>query len=222
MSDEVEPVVVILLTKDRTEYMLRTVESARRNLRYPNLCWYIADGGSSDAHYDAAKVALDGERIIGWHRDPPTSYGRDANIAWQAAQKIGRLTLFLEDDWVLNRELDIRPYADLLMDNDQIAMVRMGYLNLGMVGKTIGYRGKLYWLLARDSDEAYVFTGHPSLRHWRFRESYGEYQEGLRPGETELSMAWQFRTKTGPGIVYPCENAEYGPFGHIGQVQSYT
>lgn len=221
MSD-VEPVVVILLTKDRTDYMLRTIESARRNLRYPELRWYVADGGSSDEHYSIALAALEGEHVIGYHRDPPTSYGRDANIAWEAAQKIGCLTLWLEDDWTLNRELDIRPYADLLMDNEALGMVRLGYLNLGMVGKTIGYRGKLYWWLSRESDEAYVFTGHPSLRHWRFREAYGPYQEGLKPGETELSMAWQFRTKPGPGIVFPVESAEYGAFGHIGAVQSYS
>lgn len=221
MSD-VEPIVIVFLTKERTDYALRTLQSTRAKLRYPDLRWYIADGGSSDYHFDAVRAALDGEHIIGWHRDPPTSYGRDANIAWEAAHKDSNLTLWLEDDWELLQEFNLRPYADAVRDNAEVGMIRLGYIQAGMRGETRGYNGHLYWLLDRDSPDAHVFAGHPSLRHWRFREAYGPYEEGLPPGVTEISYAWQFRQGMGPGILWPCELGPYGVFGHIGERQSYT
>jgi hypothetical protein len=220
----VEPILVILLTNGRTDYALRTVDSACEHLIYPNLYWYIADGGNRGENFEIVKNRLihNDARIWGFHSTPEyPSYGKDANLAWNKSIDLTRLTMWLEDDWELRQTLDLRPYADLLMDREEFGMVRLGYLNVGMVGKTIGHGGHLYWWLHRDSDEAYVFTGHPSLRHWRFRHAYGPYTEGRRPGETELDMAWQFRTKPGPGILWPADIGPYGPFGHIGERQSY-
>ena len=123
---------------------------------------------------------------------------------------------------MLERELDLTPYAQLLEDDGRYGMVRLGYLNLNMRGLCFGHGGHLYWDLERDAD-SYVFTGHPSLRHRRFREWYGAYPEGLDPGKTELGYAEQFRYKVGgPGIVFPVANSEYGPFAHIGSVKSYS
>lgn len=218
---EVEPVVAILLTYERTEYALRTIAAARRQLRYPDLRWYIADDGSRPEHLAAVQEALQGEQIAGWHTLPGGTYGANANRAWDAAAAVSRLTFWLEDDWELRQPFDLRPYADLLMDDERFGMVRLGYLNLGMAGLTIGHAGRLYWWLNRESPEAYVFTGHPALRHQRFRDAYGPYTEGLRPGETELSYAWQYRTLPGPGIVWPAGLGENGVFGHIGERQSY-
>ena len=221
----VEPLVVILLTYERTEYTLRTIAAARKFLRYPDIRWYIADDGSRMEHLDAVRDALRDERVCGEHWLVGGSYGASANRAWDFSHRVGRLTLWLEDDWELTRELDVRPYADLLMDDDRLGMVRMGYLNLGMKGMTFGHRGTLYWWLKRPladgSEDAYVFTGHPSMRHWRMREWYGPYTEGRSPGETELDYAWQFITKgNGPGIVWPADLGSNGAFGHIGQVQA--
>lgn len=220
MSD-VEPIVVVFLTYERTEYALRTIAAARRHLRYPDLRWYIADDGSRAEHVDAVHQALEGAHVMGAHSLVGGTYGANANRAWEIAAKQTSLTFWLEDDWELGSELDLRPYADLLMEDDRFGMVRLGYLNLGMAGLSLGHGGRMYWWLNRESPEAYVFTGHPSLRHERFHQAYGPYEEGLLPGETELSHAWKFRTQLGPGIVFPAAFGEYGPFGHIGARQSY-
>lgn len=220
MSD-VEPIVVILLTYERTDYAVRTLAAARKYLRYPDLRWYLADDGSREEHCDTILAAAKGLNLAGRHTLAGGTYGANANRAWQEAAKVSRLTLFLEDDWELRSELDLRPFADLLMEDERFGMVRLGYLNLGMAGLTFGSHGHLYWWLNRQSPEAYVFTGHPSLRHQRFWDAYGPYTEGRQPGETELDMAWQFRTREGPGIVWPAELGANGLFGHIGERQSY-
>jgi hypothetical protein len=219
-----EPINVILLTygtnENRTKYAVRTAKAAVSNLIYPELNFYVADDGSSVAHIEAVLDCFKSTRFIGWHTIPFGSYGQNANKAIEAVKSLGKLTFWLEDDWELCEPLDLYPYAALLMEREDVGMVRLGYLNLNMRGQVFGHSGKLYWRLDRTAD-SYVFTGHPSLRHERFANTYGRYPEGLMPGETELGYATQYRNGNGPDIVWPVENGSYGKFAHIGNVQSY-
>jgi hypothetical protein len=212
-------IVVILLTYARTEYAVRTIRAAIRHLRGPELRWYVADDGSPKDHVDAVIAALAGQPSAGFHSEK-LGYGGSANKAWFMAHELADYTFWLEDDWELTQDLDLTPYADMLQRREDLGMVRMGYLNLNMRGEVFGEFGKLFWKLDRTADP-YVFTGHPSLRHRRFREAYGSYPEGLKPGETELGYAVQYRNVKGPEIVWPAAFGEYGPFAHIGTIKSY-
>lgn len=213
------PIVVILLTYARTAYALRTIQAAIAYLRYTGpLLWYVADDGSAPEHYQVVISAL-AEHLVGAHSEK-LGYGGNANKAWETAQAHSPLTFWLEDDWELTREFSLDGYAQLLQERSDIGMVRAGYLNLNMAGRVFGHGGQLYWKLERDCD-SYVFTGHPALRHWRYREAYGLYPTGLNPGETELAYALQYRQGAGPDIVWPAGLGEWGAFGHIGAEKSY-
>lgn len=221
-----EPITIILLTYQRTDYAVKTIESACRYLTYPDLRWYIADDGSDPEHVRRLERALDesGAHLIGTY-SKRHSYGASANTGITAASYQGNLMLFLEDDWELTRPVDLWAYASLLMEDESVGMVRMGYLNNGISGTLMGHRGRLYWQLDDTKGRmhsAYAFAGHPSLRHSRFHNMWGLYPEGLQPGETEIGMAnlWH-STTTGPHIVWPVEMSQWGPWGHIGAIQSY-
>jgi len=219
-----EPITIILITyassKERTSYAIKTIDSVLDNIRYPNLAWFVADDGSSAEHVSEVTTRLSDHNLIGvWsQRD---SYGRSANEGIAAARTQGQLAFFLEDDWELNHPLDLWPYAALLMEDESVGMIRMGYLNEGVKGKTFGHRGQLYWRL--DDESPYIFAGHPSLRHLRFHDHAGVYTERLQPGETELAMAWKYKASPDPkpSIMWPCMLGQNGPFAHIGTVQSY-
>jgi len=220
-----EPINVIFITAgasaERTDYAVRTIESCKRYLRYPNLHWFIADDGSDLYHIDSVVNALDGCNISGiW--STKNSYGRSCNAGIEKTREIGSLMFFLEDDWELTRELDLWTYAAALMENDTLGMIRMGYLNEGVKGETFGHRDQLYWRL--DGESPYIFTGHPSLRHMRFHNHAGGYVEMLQPGETELAMAWKYKMSPDPkpSILWPCQMGQNGWFAHIGSVQSYV
>ena len=215
-----EPIAVIFLTFERTAYAVRSLQSLKDKLRYPDLRYYIADDGSRQDHITTILDMTKDLNMISWHTIPNGTYGRNANEAWQLTQQTCKLALFIEDDWELTQELDLYPYAALLMEREDVGMVRLGYLNLNMRGTVFGHGGLLYWRLDRECDP-YVFTGHPSLRHTRYWNAYGKYPEGLLPGETELAYAYQFRKAQGPDIVYPVENGSYGKFAHIGEIKSY-
>lgn len=219
-----EPIVIILQTYKRTDVALRTVAAARQYLRYSgDLLWYVADDGSPGAHVDAVLHAT--SPIVGYHSER-RGYGGNANAAWDVADGISPLVFFLEDDWELRAPLDLYPYAALLMETHEIGMVRLGVLNLDIRGRTWAHGGQVYWKLDREPhiDGTPVFTGHPSLRHRRYRQAYGDYPTGLGPGDTELAYAWQFRmgSHDGPGIVWPADYPPGGLFGHIGVVKTET
>lgn len=218
-----EPIVIILQTYRRTDVALRTVAAARAFLRYPELYWYVADDGSPAAHVDAVLAALGDASVAGWHTQR-RGYGGNANAAWDVAGKVGALTLWLEDDWELRAPLDLYPYAALLMEREDVAMVRLGYLNPGLRAQSIahGPHHQMYWAFDREPAHGHeiVFTGHPSLRHRRYREAYGDYPTRLPPGETELAYAYRFRIGSGPAIVWPADYPPGGMFHHIGSVKT--
>jgi hypothetical protein len=218
-----EPIVVILQTWERTDVALRTIAAARQHLRYERLLWYLADDGSREAHVAACLDLLMGPALIGYHTER-RGYGANANAAMAAAHAVGALTFWLEDDWELRQPLDLYPYAALLMERDDIGMVRLGYLNAGIRGHAIGHGDRLYWALDREPIEPWqcVFTGHPSLRHTRYPIAYGSYPIGLTPGDTELAYAYQYRVGGGPSIVWPADYPTWGMFSHIGTVKTET
>jgi len=219
------PIVLILQTFKRTETALATIAAARQYLRYAgDLAWYVADDGSPRDHVDALLTALDDQIVIGSHRER-RGYGANANAAWGAADAISPLTFWLEDDWELRAPFDLTSYAQAL-DDPEIGMVRLGYLNRGIVGSTVAAANRLYWRLYHEPAERneLVFTGHPSLRHTRYRDAYGWYPDNLGPGDTELAYAYRYRTRnTGaPWVVWPASLPEWGPFAHIGTVKTET
>lgn len=218
-----EPITIILQTFKRTQNAIDTIVAARKNLHYGGeLRWYVADDGSPAEHVEAVLEAVGGD-LWGYH-SARRGYGGNCNAAWDAVQSA--LTFWLEDDWELRAPLNLYPYACLLMETAEIGMVRLGVLNLDIRARSWAHGGQVYWKLDREPhiEGTPVFTGHPSLRHARYRHAYGSYPEGLLPGETELAYAYQFRAGSpdAPGIVWPADYPANGFFGHIGSVKTET
>jgi len=218
----VEPITIIFQTYRRTSYALRTIAAARELLHYGGeLRWYVADDGSPADHWMAVWDALAGLDTAG--HTQRRGYGGNCNAAWDRAES--DLTLWLEDDWTLTQPLDLTPHAYALMDNSELGMVRLGYINGARLEVARDFGGRRYHTLPRywPDTSFYAFTGHPSLRHSRYRRAYGGYPEGLAPGETELAYAHQYQiAMDGPQIVWPAGYPHEGYFAHIGSIKTET
>jgi hypothetical protein len=219
----VEPIVVILQTYRRTDYALRTIAAARELLHYDGLLrWYVADDGSPVEHVRAVMEALNFD-ICGGHSER-RGYGGNANSAWERAEDTSPLSFWLEDDFVLGQPLDLTPHAYTLMDAPEVGMVRLGYIDAERLEPPHLFAGRPYHTLPREWPDTsfYAFTGHPSLRHSRYRQAYGDYPTGLGPGDTELAYAYQYRTGEGPLIVWPEGYPAAGYWHHIGEIKTET
>jgi hypothetical protein len=211
------PLAIILLTYERTDCAVRTVSAIKANLRYPEIAWIVADDGSRGEHLVAVRKAIGTVCTISSSR---RSYGGMANWAWEVSKSISPVTLWVEDDWVLDREFDPSHYINLLISNDNIGMVRLGRLPIGLDMYSIG-DGKQIYLHVLPTRQ-YMFSGNPSLRHIRFYEAFGAYPEGLQPDKTETDYDNQIRIKGAhPKILYPVDLGTWGLFGHIGTVRAY-
>lgn len=212
-------VMVLLLTYERTEYALRTIHSHLANLRYDGIIqWAVVDDGSRPEHYETCRAAL--ADYLSFSASRRAGYGANANEAWDAAyyHKHCPITYWLEDDWVLRRPLDITPYVRLLLEKEDVGMVRLGYLPVGLDLESVGYDGRMY--LNVKKTKQYAFSGNPHLKHYRFR-SYGDYPVGKNPGVTEIEYDHKIRVQVGPAIWWPLVVGDDPFFAHIGVEQSY-
>lgn len=213
------PIVIILQTFQRTDYAIATIRAAKERLQYGgDLRWCVADDGSDPGHVKAivreigdALALVQSERI---------GYGALANALWEYADGISDLTLWLEDDWELLAPLDLTPYVQLLTEDATIGMVRFGCVPGNSDVREVTLNGIAYYEFLKST--SYFFSGNPSLRHRRFRESYGLYPTGEQPGETERIYDSHIRgVADGVRIVRPTSINPYGAFAHIGVRKSF-
>jgi len=210
---------IILLTYQRTDYALRAIDGICENLMYglfkPD--WVVVDDGSDKSHIDAIRAKLDGHEFTHDLYSERVGYGALANKAMSMA--LSDVTLWLEDDWVLNRPLVLSPYIALLNENENIGMVRLGHLPIGLELSSEGYSGHMYLNVQKGTQ--YAYSGNPHLKHKRFYEQYGEMPTGKHPGDTEIAYDAQVRSRYGPRIVWPLQIGDRPYFDHIGEIKSY-
>ena len=213
------PVVALIITYERLPLALQTIRSVKERVICPDLSFHIADDGSRTGHVDALIAEIGFDYKVTVTNSARKGVGTSMNFGITECLKRADFILHLEDDWVIpeGQTLDLRPFVELLTAEPTIGMVRLGQLTLDMEAKTISSCGRLWWKLRKG--QQYAFNGNPALRHRQFYAAYGPYQEGLPPGQTELSMCWQFDNRPGPDIVIP--SCGFSNFSHIGDSQSF-
>lgn len=213
-----DPLSILIVTYERTDVAVRTIRGLQRNLDCDpqKLYFHIADDGSQKQHI---RTLLDTIHEFCPNKTTVTvaqrrGVGVSMNLGQQACFHKTEQVLWLEDDWELTQRINPELYMDVLKNNQEVGMIRLGYISPGIRGELTSYNGRLWWRLAKGP--TYTFTGHASLRHLRFFKAYGKYQHNLTPGETELYMCGTFNNTKGPDVIIPAFTGEWGIFAHIG------
>lgn len=216
-------VIALIITYRRLELALATIRSVREMVVYPNIGFHIADDGSGAGYIQALlnEIGPSYHTTVSLTAQPSGGVGHNMNLGIETCLERADLWLHLEDDWALREPLDLTPCVELLVDDPNIGMVRLGRLSADLLGRSYSGAGKLWWLLQRNANP-YIYSGNAALKHRRFHEAYGSYKEGLTPGKTELWYCGQFNAnKEGPGIVWPAWLTYEQTFQHIGDHQSF-
>lgn len=221
---------IVLVTYRRTQQAVRTVESTIKNLVYPkeNLAWVVGDDGSPKTHGKAIRKALEGQRLIEYCNERYRNIGEEKTYfcgqTWNHAMGLGYqnadLVLFLEDDWEMEKPLELLPYVHLLREREDVGICTFRILNIGADVHTVGHDGRVYLQYQRTSP--YGYCGHPALRHARFIRHYGWFHEQRNPGEIEIDMDSRYREDpNGPNIWRPATLDQWGGWYHIGDRKTW-
>lgn len=213
------PVYILLTTYKRTDTALRTIRNIKEKLVYPNYGWYISDDGSSDEHVGSVMEEIGTDYHRYFYNSNRKGVGHGMNYCLQHLWSMGiELVVSMEDDWELNNPLDLVPYVKTLIDHPENGLIRFGYLAEGLLAENVFQEGLMYWNL-KNNGFTYRYAGHPHLKHKRFHDIYGYYDEGWPAGVTELSMCGKTNLKQeGPNLLYPADCKANGLFSHIGTV----
>jgi len=225
--NDIPNLAICLVTYARTDLAVRTIRGVSEFLLWPKdkRKWFINDDGSPKEHVEVIRDMLSvcGETVgfMNTHRFGGGTYncGFGWNLALGNAHQYADYVLFLEDDWELKNQLDITRYVQMLDEREDVGLVRLGTLAVGNTVEIVGHGGVHYLKYSRE--QAYAYSGNPSIRHARFTKAYGNFAEDRNPGDIELEFDWRFRHTAGPDIWRPAEINPWGAFAHIGTDKSY-
>ncbi len=240
-------VTVVIITYDRREILRQTFQGLYDNLYYDGVLKYlIADdctGGNyrESVLYDIKQIDLLQDDVTFLSTPKNSGWGANFNFAYQHIRD--EIILLIEDDYKQVAPIDISPYVALLTANERIGNVRLD----GIAGHRVvahmaeydisdyiphhrqgtAYPGHLhYWLLDSGSPELWLCSNRPSLRHRRFFDYHGMYDEGLQLGATEESYAHRVRDNMkanpdlAPCIAVPLDATPF--YDHIGVSYQHT
>jgi len=217
------------LGEARQRYAEDTLAALFKHIRTKDDLWLaIADDGSAP-EYREHLWELAG-KYVGSNRSITNSerrgYGGNYNLSTQVTHNLAGLTalLPLEDDWKLERTLDLDPLVRVLQTEPAIGCIRLGYVGY-IPGQSL--RGTFLWaedqhflVLDPYSESQYVFSGHPRLESVEWARSVGPWPEGLPAGETELAVSGRLDARY--RVAWPLDliPPKGGLFSHIGTHQA--
>ena len=212
------PVSVLIVTYQRAEILRRTIGRLLQLLTYAGpLRYVIADDGSTDDTHEMVDDLRDAGLDVTMVISNRGGLGVNTNAGLRAAFALSDLVLQLQDDMLLLQHLDLTPHVDRLLSRPDDGFIRLW----GVGGhKYTATLDGLYWRVSWESDELYIPSDRPHLKHKRFHDAAGYYPEGLASGATEEMWSHQAknaaRSRGVPAVLVPHAYDVERNFSHEG------
>jgi glycosyltransferase involved in cell wall biosynthesis len=207
------PLAVLVVTYQRASILAQTLEGLRAFLRYDGpMRLVVADDGSTDETHSVAEAY--GGLLVVSNRG---GLGANTNAGLLAALEGADLVLQLQDDMQPLCRLDLTPHAAWLLEHPEDGFIRLWGVGGHKYTATLDDR---YWRISWDSDELYIASDRPHLKHRRFVDAVGLYPEGLPTARTEEAFCHQAKDagKVGaaPAVLVPHAVDVERNFEHLG------
>lgn len=187
---------LLVITYQRRALLQETLRRLHEHVYYAGqMHFVVADDGSDDGTQDMLRTVYPHVQIVQSHRG---GLGANTNAGLRLALTEADYVLQAQDDMFLLSTLDLHPHVERLRDDPTC-----GYIRLWGVGGH-KYEGRLegnYWRIYWHSDELYIPSDRPHIKHRRFVEHYGPYPEGLPTGHTEEAWCHNCKSRAGIGGV---------------------
>jgi len=181
-----------IVTYNRKDTLRQTLGRLARHLHYVGaIKTIVADDGSDD---DTLGMLATEFPEVGIVTSARTGLGANTNAGLRACLRVADYVLQLQDDMHLLTTLDMHPHIERLKDDPTCGFIRLW----GVGGHR--YEGRLegnYWRVYWHSDELYIPSDRPHVKHRRFHAHYGFYPEMLDTATTEDAWCHQCKDRAG-------------------------
>lgn len=188
------PLAILVITYNRKEILDETLKHLKDHVYYTGERKYIvADDGSDDGTQQMLMETHPDVLLVESNR---AGLGANENAGLRQAMAYAPIIMQLQDDLHALATIDLHPHVERLMTDET-----SGYIRLWGVGGH-RYTGNLegnYWRVWWNSDDLYIPSDRPHIKHRRFHEFFGFYPEGLRAAETEDAWCHQCKDRAGQG-----------------------
>ena len=230
-------VAVVITTHNRTKTAKLAIESLVARLKYPDLEWIVADDRSERGHLrelveHMVRLGVRNVRTTETN-DAHWGLGASLNNALHAAFRFCDVVLTTEDDWYLQRDLDLAPLVGTIVSEKNVAAIRLGAMFKAedhLMDSSIEGFSKVTNGSRFSSDRTRMLLNmQVALRHRRLYDAVGYYAENKMPDAVESNMNERFCTYTNEGlsdglvVLWPNAyerktlDSRVNPFVHFGE-----
>lgn len=200
----------------RAAAALEALQSWSEHLIYGGQSYlHVADDGSDDSNWKHFEVALASSLSHDVTIQNRRGVGASLNAGFRAGFERSPLVFYGVDDWLLREDVDLTLWADLLLEHEDIGVVRLGPPHPGIKGfvemfsvdhEEIPPNDEMGGWFLRLRRYGFTFAHRPALYHQRFIERYGWFAEGVNAFECERLYSEHYNDTSGPDVVFalPC------------------
>lgn len=188
------PLAIVIVTYQRRATLRETLFRLREHLYYvgPRQV-VVADDGSDDGTPQMLAEEYPDAVLV---QSARVGLGANANAGLRAAFTFADYVYQSQDDLWLQHHFDLHPHIERLLQDPTCGFVRLW----GCGGHR--YKGNLegsHWRIHWDSDELYIPSDRPHVKHRRFHDFFGMYPEGYSTAETEDTWCHGCKQRAGIG-----------------------
>ena len=197
---------VMITTHNRTATACTCLLSLLKNLVHDDIRWVISDDRSEPGHVETILSFMENHRFdmskVTVRRTDEFRYGLGAaiNNGLDEGFRLSDVVLRTEDDWYLDRKLDMYRYIKIL-ESREVCGIRMAAWG-GSVKESKWDGMLIAYNLWEDSKEL-VFNNQVMLVHRRSRDVVGRYPENIGGAPSEEAVSARYNRKTKGGNVPP-------------------
>jgi len=214
------PITIVTTTYLVNDVRLRTaistINSWERYLEYSEFIYlHVSDDGSDDDRVSTLFDAINFVEDVTYSEQSRQGVGSSLNKGFKKAFETSPLVLYAVDDWKLLHDFNITPWAQLLMEREDVGMVRLGPPHPFTSGKVEMFTDNWQGWGLRLNREGFAFGHRPALYHRRMIDAYGWFKEGCNALECERLYNEKFLHSAGPDIVLALPH----PWQHIDSIE---
>ena len=224
--EQIPYVTVVMTTHNRTNVACAVIDSLVKNLKYPKLKWCISDDRSDEGHVDKLVEQFKKNGINEVHVEKTNNerygLGSSLNNGLKYAWTNSDIVLTTEDDWILEKELKLAHYVDIINKNNDIGGIRLATMNYAIANRRSGHNG--FYIVESDGKyKTSVFNNQVMLRHKRTYDKIGYYEENCSGDVSEIDEINKFNNQKGLAVLYPnfikqnCMDDSSMYFIHVGK-----